>query len=240
MESSTSEVSIATPSLLDSTTVSSISTSDSSAFGTYAARMNLKPGVEMNVSVMTNDVHVSNNIPVIVENPAEENDADVPIAVELAKEGKQVGLPGPEVTQEPTHRAPMKRKSMNIFRRNTQESLQNTNDNHQLNSKLSMGSIRRSMVGISRPKSGAFTENSKSPTSRTFDASHLPPSPLLSSSFADRQQASMALSGVQRGGTVARRTPVSPTMHSRGSILIEALTIEDEESRRMTEMAFCG
>jgi hypothetical protein len=31
---------------------------------------------------------------------------------------------------------------------------------------------------------------------------------------------------------------LSPTMHSQGSILAEMSKIEDEESRRMTEVAF--
>lgn len=37
---------------------------------------------------------------------------------------------------------------------------------------------------------------------------------------------------------VPRRTPLSPTMHSRGSILVCAKGIEDEESRRLSEAAF--
>lgn len=35
-----------------------------------------------------------------------------------------------------------------------------------------------------------------------------------------------------------RRDPASPTMHNRASIVIEMATIDDDESRRMTEMAF--
>ncbi|KAF5326892.1 hypothetical protein D9619_004148 [Psilocybe cf. subviscida] len=39
---------------------------------------------------------------------------------------------------------------------------------------------------------------------------------------------------------VQRRTAVEPVMYSRGSILLETANIEDEETRRMTEMAFLG
>ena len=35
------------------------------------------------------------------------------------------------------------------------------------------------------------------------------------------------------------RQPVSPTLYSRGHILMQASHIKDEESRRVTEMAFC-
>ncbi|KAI0072964.1 hypothetical protein K474DRAFT_1667190 [Panus rudis PR-1116 ss-1] len=35
-----------------------------------------------------------------------------------------------------------------------------------------------------------------------------------------------------------QRTPLSPTMHSRGSILMETKGIEDDESRRLAELAF--
>jgi len=240
MESSVSETSVATPSLLDSTTVSSISTSDSYAFGMYAARMNLKPGAEMKAIAMTNEVHINDGISAIVENPAEENgEIDVPTTAEFSKEEmKHTDFTVPaEVAQEPKQRAPMKRKSMNLFRRNAPEPLQSPNDtNHQLNSKLSMGSIRRSVVGLARPKSAIFPSSG----GRTFDASHLPPSPGIPVSFADRQDSSLGPNGFQRGGSVTRRAPLAPTMHSRGSILIEASGIEDEESRRMTELAFCG
>ena len=34
------------------------------------------------------------------------------------------------------------------------------------------------------------------------------------------------------------RVPVQPTMHSRGTILLGTHLIEDEESRRLSEMAF--
>ncbi|KAI5116877.1 hypothetical protein M0805_009860 [Coniferiporia weirii] len=50
--------------------------------------------------------------------------------------------------------------------------------------------------------------------------------------------ASFLSPGSQSFGARPRAPPVSPRMHSRGSILIETGAIEDEESRRLSELAF--
>ena len=48
-------------------------------------------------------------------------------------------------------------------------------------------------------------------------------------------------SGVVHSSTMPiprARKPLAPTMHDRGSILLQTGAIEDEESRRLSEMAF--
>ena len=75
--------------------------------------------------------------------------------------------------------------------------------------------------------------------SKMFDASHLPASP----TFPPAASSNWPSNGHQRRDStgVGLRPPrqaVAPTMHSHGSILLQAHTIEDEESRRLSEMAF--
>lgn len=41
-------------------------------------------------------------------------------------------------------------------------------------------------------------------------------------------------------GTAPRRQAVAPTLHSQGSILLQTSTIEDEEARRVAELAYLG
>jgi hypothetical protein len=99
----------------------------------------------------------------------------------------------------------------------------------------SFSSIRRSVAGSLSSRKGAASPDAKG---RKFDASHLPPSPTLPSSF---RSASMGLRS--NAGTpvpMRTRTPVSPVLYSRGSILMETSNIEDEETRNRTEMAFLG
>ncbi|KIK94376.1 hypothetical protein PAXRUDRAFT_454127 [Paxillus rubicundulus Ve08.2h10] len=75
----------------------------------------------------------------------------------------------------------------------------------------SLTNLRRSVVGSLRI-----------PSSTTLSTLDLPPSPTHSSHLAAQ----------------VPRTAISPTMHSRGSILLETRDIEDAESRRLSELAF--
>lgn len=49
---------------------------------------------------------------------------------------------------------------------------------------------------------------------------------------------SLSSADSRRPGVGLRVQPLNPTMHSRGSILMEARAIEDDESRRLSELAF--
>ena len=94
--------------------------------------------------------------------------------------------------------------------------------------------------------------------SKMFDASHLPASPTYAHAPPNRPpppptafsqgtglryqhhhaSSSVSSEGRTTGVGLRPRQPVAPTMHSRGSILHQAHFIEDEESRRLSEMAF--
>ena len=79
-----------------------------------------------------------------------------------------------------------------------------------------------------------------------FDAAHLPPSPTfpVNPQFQPghvphtSSSSSVPSSGRTTGVGLRPRMPVQPTMHSRGTILLGTHLIEDEESRRLSEMAF--
>ncbi|KAF9223790.1 hypothetical protein BS17DRAFT_781199 [Gyrodon lividus] len=75
-----------------------------------------------------------------------------------------------------------------------------------------------SLSNLGRSVAGSL----RKPSSRTLSTADLPASLNLPSHFV-----------VQ-----APRTAISPTMHSRGSILLETRDIEDAESRRLSELAF--
>ncbi|KIJ67011.1 hypothetical protein HYDPIDRAFT_26420 [Hydnomerulius pinastri MD-312] len=75
----------------------------------------------------------------------------------------------------------------------------------------SLSNLRRSVVGSLRI-----------PSAGTLSTADLPPSPTLPSHVAAQ----------------APRRALSPTIHSRGSILLGTRDIEDAESRRLSEMAF--
>ncbi|KAK7690550.1 hypothetical protein QCA50_005648 [Cerrena zonata] len=129
----------------------------------------------------------------------------------------------------------------------------------------SMSNLRKSVAGtISakfRPKTLVVDtsklgsrNNSPSPARRPSPASSSPlnPNPLSPTSpattyFSARSNGSVTSPTSSNGHRsnnlepVARprlRQPLSPTIHSRGSILMEARGLEDDESRRLAEMAF--
>lgn len=120
--------------------------------------------------------------------------------------------------------------------------------------RLTMGSslsnLRRSFVGtLSRPS------NSDHKNGKGFDASHLPPSPTIPSSFnagspvfpsSTTRSRSRGGSGGSSSNEGKLTVPISPrvcqniAMHNHGTIQSETAAIEDDEMRRMTELAFLG
>jgi hypothetical protein len=102
---------------------------------------------------------------------------------------------------------------------------------------VSLSNFTKSVKGSKRPKSTSLPQ--LHPNS-LFDAAHLPPSPTLPSMFTSESRGSLSPNdAVRRQGTgVGLRAPISPTIHNRASILMEATEIGDEESRRLSEMAF--
>ncbi|KAF8825268.1 hypothetical protein HHX47_DHR7000167 [Lentinula edodes] len=108
----------------------------------------------------------------------------------------------------------------------------------------SLANFRQSVVSTLSRKPSSF----KKPTSFKFDGMNLPPSPTVPASLAGQSiNSSMSTQSVKSKDSLSHTVPVpvprqalSPKIHSRGSILLEASHIEDEETRRMTEMAFMG
>ncbi|GLB40234.1 hypothetical protein LshimejAT787_0801050 [Lyophyllum shimeji] len=115
--------------------------------------------------------------------------------------------------------------------------------------RLSMLSMRRSFVGtLFKPEK--VSDASRTPPSPTIpmdQASKSPLSPTPSPSspkwttlFPPGAAGAADANANAKGQLLSRRQAVSPTLHSRGSILLEASNIEDDETRRMTELAFLG
>jgi len=161
-----------------------------------------------------------------------------------------------------------RKKSLNPFRRGvTLDSKKGDNKGNDPNSTggeqppqrrssvaSSFSNIRRSVVGTlssassSSRKAGA--KGAKESRGRRFDASHLPPSPTaLPSSFRGIGVRSGARSSSRTSGRSSGERPsslspasprqaVAPVVHTQGSILMETNNIEDEETRKRTEMAF--
>jgi hypothetical protein len=257
--------SIMTPSLDASSqtmTISTLSISESSS--------NFGRGKPSMLKVKVHD----HSIPIIVESPVEEtlikgsitdagvvHDEPEPAELEVVSEAEEgtrsSSLPLPRTRPRgltdpnpPKEAKTNRRKSINPFKRGQTLDPSSSTANKRLSMSASIGNIRRSVVGtLSRPKS---TINTGLSGHKTFDASHLPPSPTIPTSFSDqpksptspftsptRSRFSSTRSPVSEGSPRLRQA-VSPVIHSRGTILIETNNIEDEESRRMTELAFLG
>ncbi|EPQ52761.1 hypothetical protein GLOTRDRAFT_140391 [Gloeophyllum trabeum ATCC 11539] len=152
-----------------------------------------------------------------------------------ARESKTKTLPLPpaHVTARPVSAAPSeassteKRKSFALFSRRPSGSASDS-EGPSLK-KGSFTSLRRTLNGgEKRPKT------SYNPPPSSFAGRHRgasAPAPRPPSEYVDDADS-------KRPGVGLRRAPANPTMHSRGSILLEMKGIEDSESRRLSEMAF--
>ncbi|KAH9856631.1 hypothetical protein C2E23DRAFT_881963 [Lenzites betulinus] len=111
----------------------------------------------------------------------------------------------------------------------------------------SMSNLRRAFGGLGakaqqppRPRS-SLDPSVSAQRVRHFDASHLPPSPTYPAHLPPSTNYPahvVPLQGRTTGVGLRPRQALAPTMHSRGSILHQAHFIQDEESRRLSEMAF--
>lgn len=101
-----------------------------------------------------------------------------------------------------------------------------------------MSNLRRAFSGGLKPRPHSQLDPSASQSKRAkmFDASRLPASP--SNPPSAFPAAAVPLQGRTTGVGLRPRQARAPTMHSRGSILQQAHFIEDDESRRLSEMAF--
>ncbi|KAG6900701.1 hypothetical protein C0993_005013 [Termitomyces sp. T159_Od127] len=125
------------------------------------------------------------------------------------------------------------------FKRYTDPPL-STDSTRRLSIRASFNNLRRSLVGtLSRAKTAGLDKG--------FNSPHLLPSPTFPVPGIDQagvdQAACLNLSQTQSPACPESRKvrlSVSPTLYSRGTILAETNNIKDEESRRMTELAFLG
>lgn len=126
------------------------------------------------------------------------------------------------------------RKSFNPFKRGqAEDNSPSDQPPRRLAMSASLSNMRRSVVSsLSKPKSTLDFSGQLSP--KSFDASHLPPSPTPSAHGEAGQPGAMTSVGPRP------RRAVDPVLHSRGSIILQTNSIADDESRRMTEMAFLG
>ncbi|PFH53140.1 hypothetical protein AMATHDRAFT_45763 [Amanita thiersii Skay4041] len=220
--------SLATPSLDTSsyaTTLSTLATSESSP------------------RLKTTTLSGARNIPMIVESPIEEGltFVDEPMSasdgehlipdVQREDQDKQRSLtdPTPPRPKNRRKRQPMSKKGQ------TADSIEQQSPGKRLTVSASLTNMRRSVVNsLSRTKSNVNIGGGKG--DKTYDASHLPPSPTFPPTLASLARLELRHSSE----LLPPRQPLSPTLHSRGSILLETSAIEDDEARRMTELAFLG
>ena len=105
-----------------------------------------------------------------------------------------------------------------------------------------MMNLRRAFTSTKARPTTAYEPDARRGT-KGFNASHLPPSPTFPPGQppgheSRPSQSSIPSSGRTTGVGLRPRAAVQPTMHSRGTILLGTHMIEDEESRRLSEMAF--
>ncbi|KAF8150715.1 hypothetical protein B0H34DRAFT_801647 [Crassisporium funariophilum] len=189
--------------------------------------------------------HEGSNIPIIIESPIEDrfsversviveeeviDEKTAPVVESIAPLNlrmKKRGVTDPAANVD-------RRKSLNPFKRGQTEASENNSDStpkRMSSVGSSLANMRRSVVGTLSKKSMGGGGDVHHGSGKMFNASHLPPSP------------TMPMSPVGSRVAATRRQPVirqavAPTVYSRGSILLEASNIEDDETRRMTEMAF--
>jgi len=190
------------------------------------------------------------NIPVIIESPVEETPFPKDVGHDLSSaETDDKQQPAPRVQQEQMELSPATaakadhQKTKNPVKRG--QTLDPSNAVAAKERLSMLSSVRRSVVGSFRRSKSTLNMGRNQ---KTFNASHLPPSPTIATSFGE--YARKSLSSPTRSlfpsprpsdvGSVSSRPRlgVAPTLHSRGSILVQMNNIEDEETRRVTELAF--
>ena len=199
-------------------------------------------------------IHGESNIPVIIESPIEdleEQDVVAEVTIDYHQEAtatsgnptRSTSLSAPRMKKrgmtDPTNNNLDRKISMivNSFKRSSSATGDHSispppsgeQRGRRLSVKASLSNMRRSVVGTLSRKS-ISAGNTRGP--KMFDASHLPPSPVVPSAWRSPTP------GFNTEGGEAVRRAVSPILYSRGHILLETSNIEDEETRRMTEMAF--
>ncbi|KAI0768016.1 hypothetical protein BD413DRAFT_494030 [Trametes elegans] len=179
----------------------------------------------------------------IMQSSIEETDSD---SEELGTEARDVfaeempvapARPRPPRLQsaEQAAQAQANRRSFSLFGKKSSDSSQGSAT---ARASSSMSNLRRAFtggLGAKRPRSTVVPSASQPEAARkgVFDAARLPPSP----SFPPTAYAVPA-QGRRPGVAPRPRRAAAPTMHTAGTIQFQTHMIEDEESRRLSEMAF--
>lgn len=177
--------------------------------------------------------------------PRDSSHFEVTIARDVsAAESADLPKARPRNLTDPTylriHQIEPRKSSFYPFRRFT-DPPPNTNSPRRLSVRASLNNLRRSLVGtLSHAKSAGLGVR----TDEGFIPPHLPPSPTFPAVDINQAGVSPATglrlspTQYQESPELKRRVSVSPILYSRGTIVEETNNIEDEESRRMTELAF--
>ncbi|KAE9405180.1 hypothetical protein BT96DRAFT_935147 [Gymnopus androsaceus JB14] len=171
-------------------------------------------------------------VPVIIESPVEEFGPVIPSLPE-------VELKDLVPDQNPISSSPPRRRAQTTVEGDTKEKRKSL-----FGKRTSLANLRQSDIVLPAKTT-------------TFDLSNIPPSPTVPASpagqsmfsFDVRTECCVERISPERPNSWSLRTGVgprpvrqalSPTIHTRGSISFETTHIEDDETRRMTEMAFFG
>lgn len=209
----------------------SVSDSQSSSLATpsletpsHSTAMSILGTAESSPGVKTTMLIGGRIIPMIVESPIEEGPA-----AELA-------IPNtiPEDSDAEAQQNPLDDYQKPKPRRRKRTLLGQDPSKH-LRVSASLTNMRRSVANtLSRTRSHLTVKGTK--RDNTPDVPHipLPPSPTFPLTSSTRRRS------MEAAATCTPRQPVAPTLHNHGSILLETSAIEDDEARRMTELAFLG
>ena len=128
-----------------------------------------------------------------------------------------------------------KQKSFNPFKRTGQSTALSDENYRPMFVSSSMGNLRRGVDDWTKTRS-SYDAPFMVPVGeeiKIFDTPHLPPSPKPSKHFKTSSSDTTSTG-------LSVRKPLQPTLHTRGSIIHEMKTIENDEVRRVTELAFLG
>lgn len=227
--SRSSTLNTARSSTLNTTRSSTLNTTESSSAGyRYRGKNNLL-GLKI--------PEYPRSVPVIIESPVEGAMVfDMPESTSV--------WPSPTMEM-PTHRPVLtrrergygdagkreKQKSFNPFKRAGQSTALFDENYRPMSVSSSMGNLRRGVDDWTKTWSSHGTPSMVPEKIETFDTPHLSPSPKPSKHFKTPSSDTTST-------CLSVRKPLQPTLHTRGSIIHEMKTIENDEVRRVTELAF--
>ncbi|KAJ3781355.1 hypothetical protein GGU10DRAFT_367039 [Lentinula aff. detonsa] len=172
------------------------------------------------------------SVPVIIESPVEGNGLVIPINDDISdQEADDMATSFPSRAKYASQNG--KHKQPSFIPSTGSQKASSGKVGGKMSRSGSLANFRHSVVST-------LTRKPTKSHSLNFDTSTLPPSPTVPASLASHSSISAQSANSKNSNVESTRQALSPTIHSRGSILFETSHIEDEETRRMTEMAFMG